>query len=162
MMEIVKHNFNFTHTPTPRKATKEIILHCTATPDGKDFTVEQIHKCHLQRKFSGIGYHYVIYRDGSIHQGRPENCGGAHTLNHNSISVGISYVGGVCEDGKTPKDTRTNEQKEAMYILVKHLMGKYNLSLGNVHGHYEYANKACPSFKIEHFKKEYNLWEKHT
>ena len=42
----------------------EIIVHCSATPEGKDFTVQQIRQWHLQRGFSDIGYHYVVYRDG--------------------------------------------------------------------------------------------------
>lgn len=154
-MDIVKHSYKFTSTPKKRLKTKEIILHCAATPEGKDYSVDTIHKWHLDRKFSGIGYQYVIYRDGTIHQGRPEDCSGAHTLNHNSISVGICYIGGV--DAKTGKgkDTRTDAQKESLYHLVHYLLDKYKLKLDDVHGHYEYAAKACPSFKMETFKKEY-------
>ena len=67
---------------------KEIIVHCSATPEGEDFTVEQIRKMHLARGFSDIGYHYVIYRDGSIHKGRDEAKSGAHCTGHNTISIG--------------------------------------------------------------------------
>ena len=49
-----------------RKIT-EIIIHCSATTEGKDFSVEDIDRWHRQRGFNGIGYHFVIYRDGSIH-----------------------------------------------------------------------------------------------
>ncbi len=90
---------------------KEIIIHCSATPEGKDFTVQDIDKWHRQRGFKGIGYHYVIYRDGSTHQGRDLECAGAHCMGHNANSIGICYIGGVAKDGKTPKDTRTEEQK---------------------------------------------------
>lgn len=155
-METVKHNFKFTNKLTPRKTTKEIILHCSATPEGKDYTVSQIHQWHLARKFSGIGYNYVIYRDGTIHEGRPVEMSGAHCTNHNSISVGICYIGGMDKDNKKAKDTRTQAQKEAQYKLVKMLLDKYKLKLTDVHGHYEFAAKSCPCFKKQDFYKEYN------
>ena len=135
---------------------KEIILHCAATPEGKVFTAKDIDRMHRQRGFIKIGYHYVIDLDGKVEKGRADNENGAHTIGHNSIALGICYIGGVAKDGKTPKDTRTEEQKVALYELVKELMEKYNLTLDNVHGHYEFANKACPSFKMETFKKEFN------
>ncbi len=128
----------------------EIIIHCSATPEGKDYTVEQIKQWHKQRGFSDIGYHYVIYRDGSIHSGRPIERIGAHCLKHNAHSIGICYIGGVAKDGKTPKDTRTDAQKESLIKLIKELKAKYpNVT---VHGHKEYANKACPCFDA---KNEY-------
>ena len=135
---------------------KEIILHCAATPEGKAFTAKDSDRMNGQRGFRKIGYHYVIDLDGKVEKGRADNENGAHTIGHNSIALGICYIGGVAKDGKTPKDTRTDEQKVALYELVKELMEKYKLTLDNVHGHYEFANKACPSFKMETFKKEFN------
>lgn len=128
----------------------EIIIHCSATPEGKDYTVEQIKQWHKQRGFSDIGYHYVIYRDGSIHSGRPIERIGAHCLKHNAHSIGVCYIGGVAKDGKTPKDTRTDAQKESLIKLIKELKAKYPKA--TVHGHREYANKACPCFDA---KSEY-------
>lgn len=128
----------------------EIIIHCSATLEGKDYTVEQIKQWHKQRGFSDIGYHYVIYRDGSIHSGRPIERIGAHCLKHNAHSIGICYIGGVAKDGKTPKDTRTDVQKESLIKLIKELKAKYPKA--TVHGHREYANKACPCFDA---KNEY-------
>lgn len=154
-MDIVKHTYKFTNTPKKRAKTTRIFLHCSATKEGKDYTVDNIHRWHLDRKFSGIGYQFVIYRDGTIHQGRPEDCSGAHTLNYNSTSIGICYIGGCNATTGKAKDTRTPQQKESMYHLVHYLLDKYKLKLDDVHGHYEVANKACPSFKIEQFKKEY-------
>lgn len=130
-----------------RRTITKIILHCTATPEGRDFTVEQIRQWHLARGFSDIGYHYVIYRDGSIHAGRPESVVGAHCPGQNTCSIGISYVGGEAADGShTPKDTRTPAQKKALRELVAALLEKYPGA--EVHCHYEFANKACPSFKL--------------
>lgn len=125
---------------------KEIIVHCAATPEGKNFTVKDIDKWHKQRGFTCIGYHYVIYLDGSIHTGRNLNLSGAHCTNHNSKSIGVCYIGGVAKDGKTPKDTRTKEQKESLLLLLKELKTKFPKA--KIHGHREFANKACPSFDV--------------
>lgn len=122
----------------------EIIVHCAATPEGKDFTTADIKRWHLQRGFSDIGYHYVIYRDGSIHTGRAESISGAHCTNHNYCSIGVCYIGGVASDGKTPKDTRTVAQKESLLKLLKELKAKYPKA--KIYSHREFANKACPSF----------------
>lgn len=135
---------------------KEIILHCAATPEGKSFTANDIDKMHKQRGFKKIGYHYVIDLDGTVEKGREDWENGAHCIGHNSKALGICYIGGVAKDGKTPKDTRTDKQKAALFELVNDLMKKYKLTLNDVHGHYEFANKACPSFKMDKFKKEFN------
>lgn len=133
-----------------KRNIKEIIVHCSATPEGKDYTVETIREWHLIRGFSDIGYHYVIYRDGSIHEGRDESISGAHCLNHNTISVGICYIGGYAIDGKTPKDTRTDAQKKSLIKLIKELKVKYPDA--KIYPHYKFAAKACPCFDAE---KEY-------
>lgn len=125
----------------------EIIIHCSATPEGKDFTVEDIRRWHLARKFADIGYHYVIYRDGNVHKGRAENIAGAHCLGHNAHSIGICYIGGVAKDGKTPKDTRTPQQKTALRQLVNQL--KFYNPHATVHGHNEFSSKVCPSFNVQ-------------
>lgn len=129
-----------------RKIT-EIIIHCSATPEGKNFTVDDIRRWHLARKFADIGYHYVIYRDGSVHKGRSEELAGAHCLGHNANSIGICYIGGCTANGKYPKDTRTPQQKQALRQLVQQLLFVYPHA--SVHGHNEFANKACPSFNVQ-------------
>ncbi len=126
-----------------RKIT-EIIVHCSATPEGKDFTVADITRWHKARKFVTIGYHYVIYRNGEVHNGRPERQVGAHCTGHNSYSIGVCYIGGVAKDGKTPKDTRTSAQKLALERLLKHL--KERFPNATIQGHRDFAAKACPSF----------------
>ena len=140
-----------------RNETKMIILHCSATREGQDIKAATIKKWHLERQFEDIGYHYVIDLDGTVEKGRQENMVGAHTTNKNSISIGICYVGG-CDSNMNPKDTRTHKQKESMYILIDNLLWKYGLTINDVHGHYEFANKACPSFKIEDFRQEFKHW----
>lgn len=125
----------------------EIIIHCSATPEGRDYTVADIDRCHKARGWRGIGYHYVIYRDGSVHAGRPVEQIGAHCTGHNANSIGICYIGGVAADGKTPKDTRTPAQRIALRELVEELRAKYPGA--TVHGHREFASKACPSFDVQ-------------
>jgi N-acetylmuramoyl-L-alanine amidase len=122
----------------------EIIIHCAATREGRDFTVEDITRWHKAGGFATIGYHYVIYRDGSIHEGRPLEQIGAHCVGHNKHSIGICYIGGCASDGKTPKDTRTSEQKEALLALLRRLKARFPNA--TIHGHREFAAKACPSF----------------
>lgn len=129
---------------TSKRKIKEIIVHCSATREGKDFTVDDIRKWHKRNGWSDIGYHYVVYRDGTVHLGRDVDLIGAHCVNHNAYSIGVCYIGGCKFDGVTPKDTRTPQQKEALLKLLKELKRKYPLV--TIHGHREYANKACPSF----------------
>lgn len=126
-----------------RKINK-IIIHCAATPEDKNFTVEDINRWHKERGFIKIGYHYVIYIDGSIHQGRELGEVGAHCTGYNRDSIGICYIGGVDKDGKTPKDTRTNAQKESLLKLIKEL--KIKFPQAEIYGHRDFSKKDCPSF----------------
>ena len=134
-----------------KRTIKELIVHCSAAPEGKDYSVDTIRQWHLQRGFSDIGYHYVIYRDGSIHIGRDESIIGAHCTGHNTNSIGVCYIGGCASDGKTPKDTRTTEQKQSLVKLLKELKTKYPQA--SIHGHRDFSSKACPSFDAT---KEYS------
>lgn len=122
-------------------------MHCSATPEGRAVTVKDIDEWHKQRGFTKIGYHYVIYLDGSIHLGRKEEEVGAHCLGYNASSIGVCYIGGLAKDGKTPKDTRTPEQKAALLTLLKKLKAKYPKAA--IHGHREFAAKACPCFNAK-------------
>lgn len=128
----------------------KIILHCTATPEGRHTTVNDIRLWHKAQGWSDIGYHYVVYLDGSVHLGRPIEVSGAHTKGLNKSSIGVVYVGGIDAINFKAKDTRTPEQKEALECLLNELMGTY--SGATLHGHNEFAAKACPSFDVQ---KEY-------
>ena len=127
-----------------RKIT-EIIIHCSATPQGVDHTVADLDRWHRQRGFRKIGYHYVIYRDGSIHKGRPVEEIGAHCAGHNADSIGICYLGGLNESFE-PCDTRTPQQRQALRELVSQLQQQYPGA--TVHGHNEFSDKACPCFRV--------------
>lgn len=127
-----------------RRNITEIIVHCSATPEGRDYTVDDIRRWHRERGFNDIGYHYVIYRDGSVMPGRDVDISGAHCEGHNSCSIGVCYIGGVASDGRTAKDTRTYEQKAALMSLLLDLRGMYPKA--RIYGHRDFANKDCPSF----------------
>ena len=127
----------------------KIILHCSATPEGRDVSVQTIREWHKQRGWSDIGYHYVVMLDGTIEEGRPLERQGAHVRGHNKGSIGICYVGGLDSDMKT-KDTRTDAQRASLSAFLEFLMVEYPKA--TLHGHNEFAAKACPSFIV---KNEY-------
>lgn len=150
----------------------EIIVHCTATKEGKACTADQINAAHKARKFSSyvdkegrvryIGYHYIIHPDGTIEECRPISKIGCHASGHNTRSIGISYVGGLdARDtkGTMCKDTRTPQQKASLIKLIKKLKSEYPTIKGVI-GHrdtspdlngngiiepYEFI-KGCPCF----------------
>lgn len=124
---------------------KEIILHCTATKEGQDYSVEQVRRWHLDRGFNDIGYHFLIRLDGTVEAGRPLETVGAHCKGHNANSIGIAYVGGLDKNGR-PKDTRTLPQKESMRRLVYDLKQYFPRLV--VHCHNEYSTKSCPCFSV--------------
>jgi N-acetylmuramoyl-L-alanine amidase len=133
--------------PKATRVIDEIIVHCTATPEGRDVSVDTIRSWHLANGWKDIGYHYVVLLDGTVQVGRPEAEVGSHVAGHNSRTLGIVYVGGVAADGRTPKDTRTPAQKAALLDLARALIAKYP-TVRKVTGHNQHAAKACPSFDV--------------
>lgn len=141
-----------------------IIIHCSATIEAINYTVENIRQWHLKRGFKNIGYHYVIYRDGTINDGRPISEPGAHCEGFNEHSVGICYIGGLDSNFKS-KDTRTPEQKKALADLITYLKNLYPIKL--IAGHRDFSAdlngdgiisknewmKDCPCFEV---KDEFN------
>ena len=128
----------------------KIIVHCSATPEGRDVSAATIDDWHKQRGWSGIGYHYVVGLDGKIEYGRSVYSTGAHVKGHNTGSIGLCYIGGLDAVSKTAKDTRTPEQKESLLDLIKTLKRLHPDA--TVHGHNEFSSKSCPCFNAN---KEY-------
>jgi N-acetylmuramoyl-L-alanine amidase len=135
----------------------KVIVHCTATPEGRHTTVEDVRRWHKERGWSDIGYHYLVYLDGTVHEGRPVERSGAHCKGHNKTSIGIAYVGGIDKDTFKAKDTRTDEQKEALCDMLEYFKTTYPKV--SIYGHCDFSTKECPSFDA---KKEYenitNMW----
>ena len=137
------------------RTINKIIVHCSATQEGKDLDAAEINKWHLKRGWDGIGYHYVVLLNGVIEYGRSIYKQGAHVKGENEGSIGICYIGGVeskrGSNGKwIAKDTRTPEQKESLLLLLKTLKKMHPEA--TIHGHNEFAAKSCPCFDV---KKEY-------
>lgn len=129
--------------PAAQEPIDLIVIHCTATPEGRDVSVADIDHWHRQRGFRCIGYHYVIGLDGTIHTGRLLNETGAHCRGHNAHSIGICYVGGL-DKHFHPKDTRTEAQRAALLRLLTTLKHQYPMAV--IRSHRDLAAKSCPCF----------------
>ena len=131
----------------------KIIIHCSATQEGKEISAATIDKWHKARGWRGIGYHFVVALDGTIEYGRALNKVGAHVKGHNKSSIGICYIGGLDSVSKTAKDTRTPEQIATLLELLR-VLKKLHPGV-TIHGHNEFAAKSCPCFDVQ--AEYYNL-----
>ena len=129
-----------------------IVIHCSAVKPDQQSSVAQIDTWHHNRGYKfGVGYHYVIRRDGSIEAGRPEWMVGAHCVNHNKYSIGVCYEGGLDARGQ-PADTRTAAQKATLRQLLTDLHRRYPRA--SIVGHHDLnPQKAWPC--IENVAREY-------
>ena len=123
-----------------------VVIHCSAVKPDQMSSVAQIDSWHRERGFKfGVGYHYVIRRDGSIEAGRPEWMVGAHCVNHNKYSIGVCYEGGLDARGQ-PADTRTAAQKATLRRLLTDLHRRYPRAV--IVGHHDLNHqKECPCIK---------------
>ena len=123
-----------------------LVVHCSATRCNDDFPVEALRRCHRERGFADIGYHFYLTRDGEVHVCRPVDRIGAHAAGWNDHSIGICYEGGLDEQGR-PADTRTYAQKCSLLDLLRQLKADYPHA--RILGHSQlspYIRKACPCF----------------
>ena len=145
---------------------KFLVLHCTATPEGREVSSDDIRAWHTNpvskggRGWSQVGYTDLIHLNGEVERlvdnNEDANVDPWEITNgakgYNSISRHVVYVGGVVADGKTAKDTRTKAQKAAMEAYVKEFHRKHpNV---RIIGHREVAAKDCPSFDVQVWLKE--------
>ena len=128
-----------------KRNIKYIVVHCTATPEGREETVDSIRRMHKANGWADIGYHHVVYLDGSVHDGRNVDLIGAHCYGYNANSIGVCYVGGVDKKMKA-KDTCTDAQKKALEKLLKDLRRIYPKAKIVGHRDLDKSGKACPSF----------------
>jgi N-acetylmuramoyl-L-alanine amidase len=141
-----------------RKITT-LVIHCSATRPSLDIGAGTIDRWHKEMGWAGIGYHWVIRRNGLIEPGRPEERVGSHVRGHNAHSIGICLIGGVGADGK-PEANFTPAQYESLAGLLKRLRVKYPGV--RICGHRDLSPdlngdgkitpnewvKACPSFDV--------------
>lgn len=145
---------------------KYLVLHCTATPEGREVSSNDIRAWHTNpvskggRGWKQVGYTDLIHLNGEIERlvdnNEDANVDPWEITNgakgYNSISRHVVYVGGVVADGKTTKDTRTKAQRVAMESYVKEFHRKHpNV---RIIGHREVAAKDCPSFDVQVWLKE--------
>ena len=138
---IRENDFEFAEEPQKREDTNRIIIHHTGLPKDRDMTASEIHKLHRDRNgWAGIGYHYVIRKNGIIERGRGWNMVGAHAQHHNNDSVGISLAGNFSVG------VPTNAQIKSLENLLVALCGLYNLVPDelSVIGHRDVNSTACP------------------
>lgn len=134
---------------TSKRHINEIIIHCTDTEEGRDYTIDDVRQWHTLpppkgRGWSDVGYHYLIYRNGSVVAGRDVDQAGAHCKGHNSYSIAVCYVGGRGKDGKC-RDTRTLQQRAAMTNLLIELRLRYPQAVIVGHSFWD-PSKECPCF----------------
>lgn len=148
---------------------KYLVLHCTATPEGRAVSSDEIRRWHTSpvskggRGWSQVGYTDMIHLDGRIERlvdnnedarvDRWEVTNGAKGIN--SVSRHMVYVGGLSRDGKTPKDTRTPEQMRAMEDYVKAFHAKHPMV--KIIGHNQVTRKACPSFDVSEWLRSIGI-----
>ncbi|MDC2622328.1 N-acetylmuramoyl-L-alanine amidase [Bacteroides ovatus] len=151
---------------------KQLVLHCTATPEGRKVTSADIRAWHTNpvskggRGWKQVGYTDMIHLDGRVERLVENNedmnvdpwevTNGA--TSHNSVSRHVVYVGGVARDGKTPKDTRTPDQLKAMEAYVKDFHRRFPSV--RIIGHNELAAKACPSFDVQKWLQSIGIRQK--
>lgn len=137
-LEIQETNLAFGSLAT-RASTDLIVIHHVGMADVEESAAE-IHRLHLKKGWSGIGYHYVIHKNGMIERGRPRDTVGAHTYNHNESSIGIVL------DGNFEDSMPTNAQLERTAMLVAALSHIYNIRPddNNLLGHRDLNTTLCP------------------
>lgn len=134
------------------RTINKIIIHASATPASMDVSAADIDRWHKDRGWNGIGYHYVIRRDGTIEEGRPDSVVGAHCKGQNTYSLGICLIGGV--DSKNgPEFNFTMTQMKKLTDLVDELTSRYKLTKRDVYGHNEFSTKSCPCFDVSSWFK---------
>ncbi len=142
-----------------------LVIHCPATPEGRSVSAEDIRCWHTAPKGAGgngwkqVGYTDMIHLSGVVERLVDNNedanvdpweiTNGA--AGHNSTSRHVVYVGGLAADGKTPKDTRTTQQLQALEAYVKDFHARFPGV--KIVGHNQLAAKACPSFDVQAWLK---------
>lgn len=152
-----------------RHALKYLVIHCTATSEGREVSAAEVRRWHTDpvsqggRGWRQVGYTDLVHLDGTVERLADNNedawvddwevTNGA--AGYNSVSRHVVYSGGCAEDGKTPKDTRTEAQRTALERYVK----AFHWSFPNVRiiGHNEVSAKACPCFDVQGWLREIGI-----
>lgn len=129
-----------------RPRTDFIVVHCAATKPTMDIGVREIRQWHVTKGWLDIGYHFVIRRNGTVEDGRPNDVIGSHVKDYNSRSLGICLVGGIDASGN-PEANFTEAQMASLSLLLKATKRQYPEA--KIVGHRDLdSGKACPSFDV--------------
>ena len=134
-MKITETNLQFKNALTKRSKTEKIATHHAAA---KVCDAKTIHGWHLNNGWSGIGYHFVVRKNGTIERGRPIDKVGAHCTGHNSNTIGI------CFEGNFQKEKMSDVQLKAGQELIAYLLDLYNLKKSDVVRHKDLIATSCP------------------
>lgn len=141
-VNIIETNLDFANELTTREATDMIVIHHTGSGANNDMdaSAEQIHGWHLNNGWAGIGYHYVVRKDGSIETGRPHWVVGSHAYGENWHTIGIHL------SGDFTVNSPTDAQIEAVSMLIANLCTDYGLMIDRNHivGHRDIGDSDCP------------------
>lgn len=145
-----------------------LVLHCTATPEGREVTAADIRRWHTSpvsaggRGWKEPGYTDIIHLDGTVERivdnNEDANVDSWEITNgakgYNAVSRHVVYAGG-CDKSMKPKDTRTPAQLKAMEVYVKDFHRRFPDV--RIIGHNEVAAKACPSFDVQKWLKSIGI-----
>jgi N-acetylmuramoyl-L-alanine amidase len=150
---------------------KYLVIHCTATPEGREVTVSDIKQWHMGeppigRGWSKVGYSDMIHIDGCLSNLTPFNQDGRvegweltyGSRGINAVSRHIVYVGGVSKDRANAEDTRTCAQKDTLEVYVKYMLKRHPDLL--ISGHNQFSEKSCPSFNVSDWLYSIGVKEK--
>jgi hypothetical protein len=142
-VDIKETNLGFSSL-SERSYTDMIVIHHTGSPD-MDASAEQIHGWHLGNGWAGIGYHYVIRKDGTIERGRPEWSIGSHAYGENSHTIGIHVSGDF--NAAYP----TDKQVDMCAMLIADICERYGLPIDRdtIVGHGELMATDCPGRNLQ-------------
>ncbi len=151
-VKIIETNLQFKDL-IQRSCTEKIVIHHTGNPEDDNLSAAEIHQSHLNQGWTGIGYHFVVRKDGSIERGRPLECIGSHTYGYNQCSIGIH----VCGNFEIAEPTQ--EQLNVLPMLIADLCDTYGLIAGKdiVLGHRDLMATACPGENL--YKKLQDIRE---
>lgn len=127
-----------------RAATDMIVIHHTGNSYDDDLSAEEIHASHRAQGWAGIGYHYVVRKDGTVEAGRPHWTVGAHAYGENGHAIGIH----VCGNFEIAEPT--GAQIESLAMLIATVSDDYGLPIDEDHvvGHRDLMPTACPGANL--------------
>ena len=143
-LNIATPKLKFVQNMDQRRFTSAIVIHHAGMTRNEDMTTRAIHKLHLDNGWAGVGYHFVVHKNGVIEHARPIERVGAHAYKHNLYTVGICMTGNLDIGVPTIEQTLSTEK------LVAALCQTYDIipSTTTIVGHRDLCDTACPGYNF--------------